>query len=117
MIDDGVVGVFVPIIMFLVIGVIWIYALKTRNQERMSLIEKGIDPQWLFAKKKAGSQIASAKWGMLLIGLGLGLCAGLILSRGLSESDRTGIVFGSIFLFGGMGLLAFYLIFGKKVKD
>ncbi|MEZ5071253.1 MAG: DUF6249 domain-containing protein [Bacteroidales bacterium] len=54
-------------------------AIKLKNQEKLALIEKGLDPT--LADPKPRSQQNSLKNGLILIGIALGVLCGYILTR------------------------------------
>jgi hypothetical protein len=54
--------------------------LEARTRERLALIEKGIDPDKL-TKERRGVGHDPLFWGFLLMGLGLGILLGYILSQ------------------------------------
>lgn len=95
----------VPLIIFLV----------HRHKERQALIEKGMDLSTLIGDKKC-STLESMKYGILLIGLAIGILIGNILDTysGLNEEVS---YFSMIFLFGGIALLIFYGIAKKQDDD
>ena len=100
----GIISVFgsIPLIIFLV----------HRHKERKALIEKGMDLSTLVGDKKC-STLESLKYGILLVGLAIGILVGNILDQytGLNEEVS---YFSMIFLFGGMALLIFYAIAKKQ---
>ncbi|WP_199117929.1 DUF6249 domain-containing protein [Pedobacter sp. ASV28] len=91
------------------------------NKEKMAMIERGIDPG---TKKSTPTPFLSLKFGLLLIGLGLGLIVALFTVRGifgetLNESQQAqavAVYFGSVLIFGGLGLVISYII-EKKWLD
>ena len=110
---EEVVAVFIPIVMFLIIGLIWVTAIYYRSRERQMLIEKGLsaedmkkffeqkrDPFWLM---KIG--IISIFFG---IGLGIGLMSG-------AEETREIVTPTTIFIFTGLGFVIAN-IYGNKLR-
>jgi len=104
----------------MVFGIYYMYY-TTRNRERLALIEKGADAS-LFTAGKEPSQAGNTlnrifnvlKIGLFLIGIGLGIVAGYLISMAGMEE---GAAYPSmIFLFGGLGLIVYYLI-SRKSKD
>ncbi|MDQ8005100.1 MAG: DUF6249 domain-containing protein [Pedobacter sp.] len=91
------------------------------NKEKMAMIERGIDPG---VKKSTPKPFISLKFGLLMVGIGLGLLVSLFTVRGLFGNDMTNaeegqavaVYFGSIFIFGGLGLISSYVI-EKKWLD
>ena len=88
--------------------VLWIF-ITNRNKERMALIEKGADAG-LFKTKS--NRLTTLKWGMLFIGVGIGILLGNIIANSTSLEEEVSY-FSMIFLFGGGSLISYYLIAGK----
>lgn len=105
--------ILVPITIFAtVFGIMYVH-LTTRNKERMALIEKGADAS-MFSMKI--NKLAALKYGMLLVGLGLGLLAGNIIAETTRLKEE--VAFFSMTLFGGgWGLIGFYLIERRIKKE
>ncbi|RLJ73470.1 DUF6249 domain-containing protein [Pedobacter alluvionis] len=85
------------------------------NKEKMAMIERGIDPG---VHKATPKPFLSLKFGLLLVGLGIGLLVALFTVRGMFGSDIThseegqavAIYFGCIGIFGGLGLIVSYVV-------
>jgi cytochrome bd-type quinol oxidase subunit 2 len=103
----AIISVFgiIPLIVFLV----------HRHKERQALIEKGMDISLLVGEKKC-STLQSLKFGILLIGLAIGILIGNILDSytGLNEEVS---YFSMIFLFGGLALLIFYALAKRQEEE
>ena len=95
---------FIPLIIFLVY----------RHRERKALIEKGVSVEILATATKDRTQ-ESLKYGILAIGLAIGILVGNILDEYTRMSEEVSY-FSMIFLFGGLALLAFYSL-AKKDKE
>ena len=96
-------AVLIPLIVFSsIFGVFYIF-LSTRNKERMALIEKGADAS-LFQTKKTHRSNLTLKFGMLAVGIGIGiLVASLIETYTVMDEE---VAYPSmIFLFGGLFLV------------
>lgn len=87
------------------------YYLHTRNKQRLTMLEKGVDPQ-MFCSKPTSNKYASLKWALLMIGVGLGFLVGSLMSDYVGEKEP--IFFATILLFGGLGLLTYYFIVKKN---
>jgi hypothetical protein len=99
------VAILVPMACFaMIFGIVYVIV-TARNRERMSLIEKGADPK-LFESVKRTSTGGILKWGLLLVGIGLGIFfATLLVQGGMEEGAAYPAM---ICLFGGSGLLVAY---------
>jgi hypothetical protein len=118
--DTGSLGVMAGIVISLglftmIFGVIYLY-----KRERMAMIERGMDPR---RYKPQSAPFQNLKWGLLLIGAGIGLFLAYTLDHTLfskmSEMDNDGnvaIYFSLIAIFGGLGLFASYHIEKKEVE-
>ena len=102
------VPIFVPISMFaMVFGIVYLH-----KRERMAMIERGMDPR---SYKPRSQTYNTLKWGLLLIGAGLGLFLAYILDHTWFESmnrdeNNPAIYFALIAIFGGLGLFISFLI-------
>lgn len=76
-IQEPIMGLLGISLSFFVIFIIY-KAIKLKNQEKLALIEKGMDPT--LADSKSKSQQNSLKNGLLLIGIALGVLCGYILN-------------------------------------
>ena len=90
-------------------GIIYLF-LRTRNKERMALIEKGKDAT-IFSEKY--NLVNALKWGLVVVGLGLGLFVGGFLEKINLLHDGTA-TFSMLAIFAGLGLLTFYKIAKDK---
>lgn len=96
------------IVAFPVCGLIGYY-MKTKNQERMKLIEKGINPDEGLSISEYRKQ-TSLKNGVLFISLGLGLLLGHLLYINYDTMDMFVTYLTMLLIFGGIGFLINYLI-------
>lgn len=132
---DTLFGVMVPISMFLGLFTTLIFLRKYTNDERMAMIEKGMEP--ITRKKIRGA--GSLRLPLLSIGIGVGIIVALIIMQFVpdvandamqiikdGESDVeihggngiSGAVYsGSILIFGGIGLLLAHLLGRKKEEQ
>lgn len=85
------------------------------NKEKMALIERGMNPGISASSPKP---YLSLKFGLLLVGLGLGLMIALLTVTGLNidRQNAVAVYFGCLALFGGLGLIGSFLI-EKKTLD
>jgi hypothetical protein len=108
----GHIAVFIPIIGIIGLVVMIIYLRKYENEERMAMIEKGIDAS-MFTKKVRNTS-GALRASLLLIGAGLGLLFGYFLDRNFYMDHIA--YFSMLFVFGGAGLGAAYIIEERKIK-
>lgn len=105
------VAILVPIALFtMVFGIVYL-----TKRERMAMIERGMDPR---RYKPQSAPYQNLKWGLLLIGSGIGLFLAYLLDhlafRNMDE-DNVAIYFALIAIFGGSGLFLSYRIEKKEV--
>lgn len=111
----------VPIMLFLGAFAMIFGIRYLSNKEKMAMIERGIDPG---TQKSTPKPFISLKFGLLLVGLGVGLLVALFMVRGVfgktmtdgEEGQAVAIYFGCIGVFGGLGLITSYII-EKKWLD
>ena len=109
-------GVLVPISLFLGGFTAIIFLRKYENDERMAMIEKGMEP----SRKKKGSGFGTLRFALMAIGIGLGILVALIIVRAMGTDDETvtGAIYPStVLIFGGAGLLLAYLLNNKKKEE
>lgn len=107
------VAIIVPVVSMISIVTIIIFVRKFTNDERMAMIEKG-DTNFAFNKYNSSGPL---RYGLLLIGAGLGLLLGNILSEVLSSVSEDAIHFSFIFIFSGLGLFLAYKMEEKKKSE
>lgn len=107
-----VIGVFIPILLGLG-AFAMIFGLRyLNNKENMAMIDKGLNPK-LHRSKTAPSYL---KWGLLLIGSGIGLLVAFMVDTLLipREIEPVAVYFALIAIGGGIGLVASYRIDRKE---
>lgn len=83
---------------------------------RHKLIDKGLVDEKVKFLYNGGSRsraLNNLKWGMVLIGIGVAALAG---SLAPDYFDEAGVL-GLMFIFGGVGFLAYYILLAKHEKD
>ena len=111
--DEQIGATFILTVIFgFIFAVIYI---NVRRRERMAMLEKGVDASVFITKQRQTS--TALKFGMLFIGVAIGLLAGSILEVS-TRIDEAVAYFSMIFLFGGLALVINYFLekkeFGKK---
>lgn len=106
---------FIPIILFLVIGIVLVTHYYLRSKEKQLIIEKGIDAEsikQLYSNRKTvSSSYNLMKIGIISVAFGLGLGLGMA----AEESGKFWVPL-CIFVFTGVGFITANLI-GKKLDD
>ena len=107
-----------PILVLLIIfgSIVAMVYLGIRKKERMAMMEKGVDASVFFTPKKGNSY--ALKYGLLLIGVALGILIGNILSTtNAFMYEKEAAYFSMIFLFGGLALVIYYFLAKKMFRD
>lgn len=104
--------VLVPLIVFATFfGIVYII-ISARNKERMALIERGADPK-LFESIKKERPHSIMKWGLFLLGIGLGIVVANIMATNLIMSEHAAYP-SMICVFGGLALIAAHFFYRKE---
>ena len=115
-------------------GIYKLFELFAKRKERLLMIEKYCNNTDIESKPsfsldiKTSNTFGALKIACLLIGVGLGLLSGFFINAAANAQlsdhhsyEAMGVVYGaSIFLFGGIGLLAAFIMemkFSKKKVD
>jgi Domain of unknown function (DUF6249) len=115
-----VTAVLIVITLFSIVGGVLVLWLVTRHRERTTMLEKGFKPEEMKELYRRGAfaspnPLSSLKWGLVFTMIGIAVVLAMFLDSVYNLEE--GIYFGLISLFGGMGLVIFYAITSKKVKQ
>jgi hypothetical protein len=118
MMNPAVVGVFVPIVLFLVIGLVSISSAYFKFRERQMLIEKGLDAQSIkefFENKRIMFKDSNTlmKIGIVAIAFGIGLGLGMALQ---DYYDKDYWIPFALFTFTGIGFVIANIV-GRKLDS
>lgn len=109
----------IPIFFFAMVAVVLAAYILTRHKERITIIDKGLKAEDYAALYKHSARdahpLSSLKWGLIFCLVGIGVLVGLWLRQTYSVEE--GVFFGLIALGGGLGLLVFYAIARKQIRD
>ena len=107
-----------PVLILMVIfgAILGIVYLGIRKKERMAMLERGVDASIFYSKNNKSD--FSLKYGLLLVGVALGILLGNVLSDMPSFVEvPEAAYFSMIFLFGGSSLVIYHFLAKKQVKD
>jgi hypothetical protein len=94
----------IPISFFaMIFGIVYILV---RRKERLSMIEKGVDSTLFKNKSNVPGEL---KWGLLSVGIGVGILLGKIFSS-YTRLGEEASYFSMICLLGGISLVAYHFI-------
>lgn len=105
----------VPITLFIA-GFAMIFGIRyLMSKEKMAMIERGINPR---EGQSAPKPFLSLKYGLLLVGLGLGILIALFTTMifKMNEDQGVAVYFGCISILGGLGLILSYSIEKKWLE-
>lgn len=106
----------VPLVMFgATFGIVYVIT-SARHKEKMALIEKGADPTLFKRQQLKFSQYNVFKYGLLLVGVAIGIILAGIMAE-IHFIDDVAAYFSSILFFGGLALIAAYLLRNKLDKE
>jgi amino acid transporter len=109
---EMLVAVLIPLSFFaMVFGIVYMY-----KRENLAMIEKGLNPKE-FANRPVPYK--NLKWGLLLVGAGLGLLIAFFVDIALipTRIEPVAVYFALIAVGGGLGLVSSYRIEKKELLD
>ncbi len=113
------VEVIIPVVFFLSMAAIWGGMVFARHRERMTFIEKGLRPEDMKALYERSvarpNRLSALKWGMVFIAMGLAILIGMYLRETFLVDEA--VYPGLIALLGGLGLVMFYVVAGRKAES
>ena len=98
-----------PIIAGIILGM---KAMKSRNEERMGVINQGIIPPDAPRRKSTPNKYIALRNGILFITLGIGIIVGFLCSEYLviGQGNEFWITGASVVFFMGVGYLTYFLV-------
>ena len=109
--SEMMVAILIPLSFFaMVFGVVYLF-----KKENLAMIEKGMNPK---DKLFRPAPFRSLKWGLLLLGAGMGLLIAFFVDINLPyRVEPVGIYFALIAIGGGLGLIGSYFVEKKHWYD
>ena len=109
--SEMMVAILIPLSFFaMVFGVVYLF-----KKENLAMIEKGMNPK---DKMFRPAPFRSLKWGLLLLGAGMGLLIAFFIDMNLPyRIEPAGIYFALIAMGGGLGLIGSYFVEKKHWYD
>lgn len=106
------IPILVPLGFFaLIFGIVYM-----NKKENLAMIDKGMNPKTLVAK--GPEPFRNLKWGLLLVGAGVGLFLAYIFDQYLSRNnDNEALYFALIAIGGGTGLIISYKMEMKELRE
>ena len=112
----------VPMVVVAIIfgSLVTVIKILSDNRIRKNLIESGqVDEKakylYLKGEKSVSDPLATVKWGMVMIGIGIALLIGQFIDQFVMYGDSEGITIGLMFLFAGIAFLIYYTM--KKNQE
>lgn len=104
--------ILVPITLFICTTALVFGLRYMSNKEKMAMIERGMEPGLARPRASAPTPFLSLKFGLLLVGLGIGLLVALftVKATGIEEEEGVAVYFGCLSIFGGLGLIISYAV-------
>jgi predicted MFS family arabinose efflux permease len=102
------VEILVPLGFFgMIVGIVYIQA---RKKVHLTLIQQRVDAETLKTDKDANGAL---KFGMLMVGVALGILLGNYLSHFMQTEAA---FFSMVLIFGGISLLVYYFVIKQEAK-
>ncbi|MFZ6664089.1 DUF6249 domain-containing protein [Peijinzhouia sedimentorum] len=102
---------FIPIILGIAVFTMVIFLRKYENDERMAMIDKGLDPNVPKPEKSSGV----LRFALLAIGVGFGILIGYLIVETTDLDEQ--VTVATTIIFGGLGLLLAYFLEQKQNKE
>jgi hypothetical protein len=100
---EMLVPILVPLGFFaMVFGIVYLY-----KKENLAMIERGMNPKQISDRPVPYKNL---KWGLLLVGSGIGLVLAYLINVYVTKDDNPAIWFGLLAIGGGLGLIRSYSV-------
>ncbi|HLK30481.1 MAG TPA: DUF6249 domain-containing protein [Puia sp.] len=93
----------------MVFGIVYMH-----KRQNLAMIEKNMDPR---IKEHRPTTYQNLKWGLLLVGSGIGLALAYIVTQYVLRTDDPALWFAFIAIGGGIGLILSHRVEKKELLD
>jgi hypothetical protein len=108
---EGQMALLIPIFTVLGAFIMIVFLRRYQNIERMSMIERGMNPSDIKSVwRRVVDPYRHLRAAFTAVGIGLGFILGSVFKFGFSNDTGDTILVGCVVMFGGLGLLAGYII-------
>jgi hypothetical protein len=110
--------VLVPLTFFISLAAIIVIGVLVRHKERLTMMEKGLSADEIKAFRVRDIRrdpLASLKWGLMFLLAGIAIMLGNFLHVQYNVDE--GVIVGLVCFFVGIGLVTFYGVASKKLKE
>lgn len=115
-----IIGTLVPIAFLAAAGLLLWKRLESRKTIELAMIEKGLDPRRSAIDRDSTLKFRALRFGMLLVGVGLGLFAAMIIwsifKHVITVDDRPLVALTSVMFFSGLALTVYHIIASSLEK-
>lgn len=106
-------GILIPILVplgffALIFGIVYM-----NKRENLAMIDKGLNPK----TSRGPEPFRYLKWGLLLVGAGVGLLLAFFIDNAVRAHDPEAIYFSLIAIGGGIGLIISYRMEMKELRQ
>lgn len=104
------IPILVPLGFFaMIFGIVYMH-----KKENLAMIEKGMNPKM---NARGPEPFKNLKWGLLLVGAGVGLLGAYLLDHMIYNEDSEPLYFALIAIGGGLGLIISYKMEMNEVRS
>lgn len=89
------------------VAFVWMVVRLSEGWMRKKIVERGADPELvdrLYERRESPGRYSALKWGMVTVGLGVGVAVEAVLPYDFEDP----LAYGVLLLFGGLALILYY---------
>jgi|GEM_PF-363371 hypothetical protein len=111
---DILLSALIPIVFAVTVGMLIWKRFETRRSIELAMIEKGLDPRGAPAEQDSTRKFRALRFGLLLVGVGTGLCVALIIwntfPASIPDDYRPFVALTSVSFFSGLALTIYHIV-------